>query len=76
MDLRGICETVAAIDGWAVPRGPFLDKPTPSGPHDVRAAQLWMLLSAAELAAVFTPQLLPEIHLAIARSPLTDPDQR
>ncbi|WP_344363326.1 CHAT domain-containing protein [Arthrobacter humicola] len=72
-DVPGICAAVEAIDGWAVPRRPFLDKPTPSGPDDVAGAQLWMLLSAAELAGVFTPQLLPEIHLAVARSPRTDP---
>ncbi len=76
IDLTGICAAVEAIDGWAVPRVPLVDKPTPSGPDDKKHAQLWMLLSAAELAAIFTPQLLPEIHLAVARSPLTDPDAK
>lgn len=72
VDLTGISEAVEAVDRWSVPRIPSIGKPVPSGPGDAAGAQLWMLLSAAELAAVFTPHLLPEIYNDLADSPHTD----
>lgn len=72
IDLSGVMELVAAVDGWRRPRRVPVEKPTPVDPHDVGTVQRWMLASASELAAVYAPHLLPEIHLAMSSSPHLD----
>jgi hypothetical protein len=72
VDLSRFSEAVAAVDGWHRARRHPGEKPTPVDPADIDTLQRWMLLSAAELAAVYAPHLVPEIHLSLSKSPYLD----